>query len=338
MNLSVDIKRLNLVHTWTIARGSSDYKDNVFVKIERDGISGIGEAAPNVRYNETAKKTKMRIESARKLLEDADFLQYDHLIKSLRTAFNDQNCAKAALDMAILDWVGKKYNLPLYKIWGLNPEKSPLSSYSIGIDTPENMAKIAQEKNEMPILKIKLGSHNDRDIIKTIRSVTDRVIRIDANEGWTDRKKALAEIRWLADQNIEFVEQPMPAAQYEDMIWLKKHSPLPLIADEAVITSAEIPMLAKAYHGINIKIMKSCGLQEAMTMIRMARSLDMKVMLGCMVESSVAISAAAQLAPLVDYADLDGALLLKEDPFRGVEINKGRLQYSDMPGIGIIKI
>ena len=218
---------------------------------------------------------------------------------------------------------------------GLNPENAPLTSFSIGIDTPENMQERVREMAHMPIFKIKLGKENDREIITAIRQVTDHTIRVDANEGWKDREEAIKNIEWLEKQNVEFIEQPMPAAMLEETAWLKERSPLPLIADEAVKKTADIPKLAEAYHGINIKLMKSGGILEALSMIHIARAMEMQIMLGCMVETSVAISAAAQIAPLVDYIDLDGNLLLKEDPYTGVKHKTGRLIFNELPGLGI---
>jgi len=191
------------------------------------------------------------------------------------------------------------------------------------------------EAADMPIYKIKIGKDNDREIIRGIREVTDKPIRVDANEGWKDREQALKQIEWLAGQNIEFVEQPMPEAQLTDTLWLKERSPLPLFADESVHTARDIPRLAGAFHGINIKLMKSCGLLEGMCMVHTARAVEMQIMLGCMVESSLPISAAAQLAPQTDYIDLDGNLLLKHDPFSGLDQDGGRFRLSSLPGIGV---
>jgi L-alanine-DL-glutamate epimerase-like enolase superfamily enzyme len=221
---------------------------------------------------------------------------------------------------------------------GLNPENAPLTSFSIGIDTPLNMQQRINEKSEMPIFKIKLGKDNDREIIEAIRKVTQNVIRVDANEGWYDKEEAIQQIEWLAKQNVEFVEQPMPADMLEETAWLKERSPLPLIADEAVKQTADIPNLAQAYHGINIKLMKSGGILEALSMIHLARAMKMQIMIGCMVESSVAISAAAQIAPLVDYIDLDGNLLLANDPYSGVKVIEGKLKYNSSPGLGVLPV
>ena len=333
--LKTEIKRLTLAHTWTISRNSSDYKDNVIVTLEKDGIKAIGEAAPNIRYDEDADRTVQRIMSNQNLFEQNDLFRYQDFKKKLDMRITDQSCAKAALDMMVLDWVGKSLKVPVYKMLGLSPENAPLTSFSIGIDTPGNMQDRVREMAHMPIFKIKLGKENDREIITAIRQVTDHAIRVDANEGWKNKEEAIKNIEWLDKQNVEFVEQPMPAAMLEEAAWLKERSPLPLIADEAVKKTADIPKLAQAYHGINIKLMKSGGILEALSMIHIARAMEMQIMLGCMVETSVAISAAAQIAPLVDFIDLDGNILLKDDPYTGVKQKNGRLIYSDLPGLGI---
>ena len=333
--IEVKVKRLFLKHTWTISRGSSDFKDNVFVRIEKDGIVGYGEAAPNVRYGENAKLTTQRINEAKKIFHNRDFFHYVDIKEALDATITDQSCAKAALDIALMDWIGKALNVPLYKLWGLNTAHAPLTSFSIGIDTPEVIRQKVKEAEPYPILKVKVGTDRDEEIIGAVRSVTDKPIRVDANEGWHDKREALRKIQWLIDQGVEFIEQPMPAEMLEETAWLRKQVKIPIIADEAVKMAADIPKLVGAYDGINIKLMKSGGLQEAYRMIQVAKAFGMKIMLGCMIESSVAISAAAQLAPLVDYADLDGNLLIKNDPFRGVRVDHGKFIYSQKPGLGV---
>jgi len=235
-----------------------------------------------------------------------------------------------------MDWVGKALNAPLYRLWGLNPEKSPLTSFSIGIDTPEVMAQKTREAAPYKILKVKVGKPNDEEFIKAVRSVApDKPIRVDANEGWTDKEEAIKKIEWLVKNGIEFIEQPMPSHMMEETAWLRDRSPVPIIADEAVKSARDIPKLAEAYDGINIKIMKSGGLQEAMRMIWLAKSLSMKIMIGCMIESSVAITAAAQMCSLIDYADLDGNLLISNDPYVGATLIDGHVVVNDKPGIGV---
>ena len=333
--IEVKTKRLDLAHTWTISRNSSNFKNNVFVKLEKDGIVGYGEAAPNVRYGENSELTTKRIHEAESIFQSADFFHYVDIKQKLDQTILDQSCAKTALDIALMDWVGKAFNVPLYKLWGLNPEEAPVTSFSIGIDTPEVIRQKIREAAPYPILKIKVGKKNDEEIMKTVRSETDKTLRVDANEGWKTKEEALEKIQWLKSQGVEFVEQPMPADMIAETAWLRERVDIPIVADEAVKTAADIPKLATAYDGINIKLMKSGGLQEALRMIMMAKALGLKIMLGCMIESSVAITAAAHLTPYVDWADLDGNLLIKNDPFSGVKVNKGRFVFNDKPGLGV---
>jgi L-alanine-DL-glutamate epimerase-like enolase superfamily enzyme len=333
--IEVKTRRLFLKDTWTIARNSSNYKDNVFVKIEKDGVVGYGEAAPNVRYGEDHKKTMDRIKGVKNLFKKHDLWHYVDLIEDIFSAIKDQNCARCALDIALMDWIGKKLNIPLFRLWGLDKSKTPITSYSIGMDTPEVIKRKVKAAEKYPLLKIKVGKDNDEEIIKTVRSITDKPIRVDANEGWKSKELALAKIKWLQEMGIEFVEQPMPSEMLKETQWLRDRIDIPIIADEAVKTSADIPKLAEAYDGINIKLMKAGGVQEAMRMINMAKSLNMKIMLGCMIESSIAIAAATHISPLVDWADLDGNLLLRDDPFNGVDVDNGKLILSDKPGLGI---
>lgn len=333
--IEVKKRRLKLAHTWTISRNSSDYKDNVFVKIEKDGISGYGEAGPNIRYGEDWEKTTDRINKAKPIFENNDLWHFVDIKNELDKTITDQSCAKCALDIALMDWIGKSMNMPLYKIWGLDKSKTPVTTLSIGIDTPEVIKQKVREAEKYPRLKIKVGKDNDKEVIDAVRSVTDKTLVVDANEGWKTKEVALEKIKWLVSEGVEFIEQPMPSTMIEETRWLRDRVDVPIIADEAVKTAADIPLLSTAYDGINIKLMKAGGLQEAMRMIQMAKALNMKIMLGCMIESSIAISAAAHLSPLVDYADLDGNLLLAEDPFDGVKVEKGKLILNDKPGLGI---
>jgi len=333
--LEVKTKRLNLQHTWTISRNSSDYKDNVFVKIEKDGINGFGEAAPNIRYGEDADKTTKRINDCRGLITEYNLWHFAELKEELFKLITDQNCARCALDTALMDWVTKKLNVPLYKFLGIDKNKAPVTSFSIGIDTPEVIKQKVREAEPYPVLKIKVGRDNDEEILDAVRSVTDKPIRVDANEGWKSKEIALEKIKWLKTMGVEFIEQPMPSDMIEETRWLRDRVDMPIVADEAVKTAADIPKLAVAYDGINIKLMKAGGIQEALRMIHLAKALNMKIMLGCMIESSIAIAAAAHLSPMVDWADLDGNLLISNDPFSGVDVEQGKLLLSDEPGLGI---
>ncbi|MBN1153346.1 dipeptide epimerase [candidate division KSB1 bacterium] len=333
--LEYKIKELRLQHTWTIARNSSDVKYNVFVKYERDGIVGIGEAAPNVRYNETPESTVETIEKAKPIFEKMDPWKYVDLGYAVQGVVQEQTAAKCAMDIALMDWIAKKLGVPLYQFYGLNKSKTPITSFSIGIDTPEVMQQKIREAERYPVLKIKVGKDNDEEILAAVREATDKTLRVDANEGWKTKEEALEKIKWLEQMNVEFIEQPLPSSMLEETKWLRERVNMPIIADEAVKSAADIPKLATAYDGINIKIMKSAGIQEAMRMIWMARSLGMKIMLGCMIESSCAISAAAHISPLVDWADLDGNLLISNDPFKGATVVQGKLILPDAPGLGL---
>jgi L-alanine-DL-glutamate epimerase-like enolase superfamily enzyme len=261
------------------------------------------------------------------LLED--ILNYTDSIEQGNTS------AKCAVDLALHDWVGKKLGVPLYKLWGLNPDKTAKCSFTIAIDSKEVVEQKVHEAEEYPILKVKVGLDNDKEMITTIRSITDKVLYVDANEGWKDKHLALERIKWLKDQNVEFVEQPMPADQFDDIKWLRDRSDLPLIADESVLRLSEVPKLAEAFDGINIKLMKCTGVREAMRMISTAKALNMKIMMGCMIETAVGVSAGAHLSPLLDYADLDGNVLITNDPFEGVRNIRGELKLNNKPGLGV---
>ncbi len=327
---------LELRHTWTIARGSRKTSTITFVEIMCDGISGIGEAALSTaaRYGETK-------DTVLEFLKKLDFRNFDSpfqledILNYIANVAPGNFAAKAAIDIALHDWVGKKIKLPLYQLWGLNPARTPITTFSIAIDTPEVMVQKVLEAAEYPVLKIKVGKDNDEEIIRAIRQVTQKPLRVDANEGWKTKELALERIQWLETQGVELIEQPLPTTQLADMIWLKERVNMPIFADESVLGPTSIPLLKDAFDGINIKLMKCGGLREAMKMIQIARALGMKVMMGCMIESSVAISAAAQLSPLLDYADLDGNLLITNDPYIGAQVKQGKVILSQDPGIGI---
>jgi L-alanine-DL-glutamate epimerase-like enolase superfamily enzyme len=333
--ISTKIRKLQLRNTWTISRNSSSFKENVFVEIEKDSVVGYGEAAPNVRYGETPEMTEKTINKVSEVLLKQDLFKYSQVKEMLDELIVGQNCAKAALDMAVMDWVAKSLNTPLYKMLGLDPDKTPVTSYTIGIDEPDMIKTKVSQALDYPILKIKVGNQNDEEIIDAVRSITDKPIRVDANEGWLDKETAVKKIEWMQSKGVEFVEQPMPAKMLEETAWLRQRVDMPLIADEAVINATDIASVSQVYDGINIKLMKSGGIQEALNMIHAARPAGLKIMIGCMIESSIAITAAAHLSPLVDWADLDGNLLISNDPFTGVKVSQGRLILNDQPGIGI---
>ncbi len=334
MRLNIWRSSLQLKHEFTIAHGTRTLVPVVFLELHHDGIVGIGEASPSSRYGETVESVEAFLSKVNLEPFESPFI-IDAILGYIRDIAPGNSAAKAAIDIALHDWIGKKLGIPLYQFLGLEGKQTPYSSYTIGIDTPEKVMQKVEEAAEYPILKIKLGLENDREIMIAIRRVTRKTLRVDVNEGWKTRELALESIEWLSELGVEFVEQPMPASQIDDIAWLRERSPLPLIADESVMRLEDIPVLAHAFDGINIKLMKCTGIREALKMISAARASRLKVMMGCMVESSVGISAAAQLSPLIDFADLDSAEMISNDPYEGAVIEKGRLKLPDRPGIGV---
>jgi len=334
MPLTFERIDLYLRHTFRIARGAEDIAPVILTRFEHDGIKAYGEASPSSHYGETA-------ETVQDFLNQVDLNQFSDPFKlqdilpyidNIRTG---NAAAKAAVDIALHDWIGKKLGAPLFRLWGLDKSKTPVTSFTIGIDSPDVIVQKIGEAEEYPILKIKLGSDDDKEIMAAVRKATKKPVRVDANEGWKSKELALERIKWLEQEGVEFVEQPLPASDLAGSAWLRERVSLPLIADENCLRVHDIPELADAFDGINIKLMKCGGLWEAMKMIHTAKGMGMKVMLGCMIESSVAITAAAHLSPLVDYADLDGNLLVTNDPFEGVKVERGKLILPDAPGLGV---
>jgi L-alanine-DL-glutamate epimerase-like enolase superfamily enzyme len=336
-DIRTEVIRLKLQHTWTTTMSSSDYRDTLFVHYTRDGISGVGEGAPIIRYHEDALGGQKTVSAIDDLLTTADPLQFDKLNRLILERVESEWAAKSAVDIAVLDWVGQKLGLPIHRLLGLDPKDAPVTTFSIGIDTPDATREKVKEAAPYLVLKVKVGLDSDEQTIAAVRSVTDKPLRVDANEGWKDREVAARKIEWLAKQNVEFIEQPMPADRIEDIAWLRERVSLPIIADEACLRPSDIPKLAQAYDGVNIKLDKAGGILQGYRMIQIARSLGLKTMLGCMVSSSVAITAAAQLSPLVDYADLDGNLLISNDPYEGVKVEDGKLVLPNAPGLGVRK-
>ena len=273
------------------------------------------------------------------LKQFADPFCLDDILTYVDSLSPGDSAAKAAVDIALHDLVGKMLGAPWYRIWGYDPAKAPATTFTIGIDTPEVVREKTLEcAGKFRILKVKVGLDTDKQMIETIRSVTDVPLAVDANQGWTDRFKALDMIYWLRDHGVKMVEQPLPVDRVDDQAWLNERSPLPLFADESIQRLADVPRMKGLFSGINIKLMKCTGMREAHRMVEVARALDMQVMLGCMTETSCGISAAAQLSPAVDFADLDGNLLISNDLFSGVTVEQGRLVLPDRPGIGVVKL
>lgn len=331
---------LDLRHPFTVAVNSRTTTPVMLVEVEQDGFVGYGEASmpPYLRENhETAAAFLSKIDINK--YSDDGFSYFDDIQwSSIDMLAPGNHAAKAAVDIALHDWFGKKAGTAWYRILRLDPAKTPLTSFTIGIDTKEIVRQRVKEAEQYKILKVKLGRDNDREIIETIRTLTNKPIRVDVNQGWKDKSHSLRMIEWLATKKVELVEQPMPAEMVEEHAWLTERSPLPIIGDESVVRLPDVRKAAGVYNGINIKLMKCTGMHEAIEMIHLARKLELKVMLGCMTETSCAISAAAQLSPLVDYADLDGALLIKNDPFRGATVVDGKIVIPQGPGIGVVKV
>jgi L-alanine-DL-glutamate epimerase-like enolase superfamily enzyme len=332
---TTSIVRLNLQHTWTTTMSSSQYRDTLHTAYARDGITGHGEGAPIVRYHEDAAGAQKAADSVRDLLLSADPMQFAKIMAEVFQRVPGEWAGKAAIDIALMDWVGQKLKIPLYSYFGLDPADTPLTTFSIGIDTPEITKQKTREAEDFPILKVKVGLATDEPTIEAVRSVTKKPLRVDANEGWTDKEEAVRKINWLEKMGVEFIEQPMPAEMIEETRWVRSRVHIPVIADEACQRASDIPKLRDAFDGVNVKLDKSGGMLEACRMIQIAKALGMKTMLGCMVSSSVSVTAAAHLSPLVDYADLDGNLLISNDPFHGVRVEKGKLILPKAPGLGL---
>jgi len=333
MRFSCEPLTLRTRHVFAISRGASDTFGGAIVHLEHDGITGIGEAAPSPFYGENQSTVLAVLGVLKQDVPDDPFLMdeaHDRLEKRIR----GNPAAKAAIDIALHDLVCKRLGLPLYRFFGLSPERALTTSFTIGIDEIDVMKQNAVEASEFPILKIKVGTDRDEFVLDAIRSVTNRTLRVDANCAWTARE-AVQKIARLEKFGIEFVEQPIAPGDPDGLRFVRENASVPIIADESVKTSIDIERLIGAVDGINIKLMKCGGLYEAVKMIHTARALGMKVMLGCMVESSVGITAAAHLSPAADYADLDGNLLLAEDPFSGVKVKQGKLLLPSEPGLGV---
>ncbi len=326
---------LEMRYVFTVASFSRTTTPVVLTQLEYDGIIGYGEASMPPYLGESQESVinflnKIDLSGFNSPFQTEELLAYVDQISAKNTA------AKASVDIALHDLIGKILGQPFYKIWGLNPALIPATSYTIGIDTEEVIRKKVIEADQFKILKVKLGLETDKMIIDTIRQCTDRPLCADVNQGWKTKEQALEMSHWLAERGVVFLEQPMPKEQIDDNAWLTAHSPIPTIADEACQRLSDVPALQGVYSGINIKLMKCTGMREAKRMAELAQSLKMKVMIGCMTETSCAISAAAQLAPLVDWADLDGALLIGNDIYDGMKVIDGQCILPDRPGIGIL--
>ncbi len=328
MKLSYEPFTVKLKTTWRIAHGATDQRQNVFVQIG----DGVGEAAGVPHHGESQEGIIAYLQA----VAGRDWDPFD-LEEPLAVLPGGSSAAKAAIDLALHDALGKRLGQPLYRLLGLNPASAPPTTYTISIDKPEVMAERARA-SKMPALKIKLGGgEDDLKVVRMIRESTDASLRVDANAGWS-REQAFFLIPRLAEFGIEFVEQPLAMGDIEGLRWLHDQKPgLPIFADENVKTSQDVAAHAGAVDGVVIKLAKTGGIREALRAIHTARALDLQVMIGCMVETSLAVSAAAQLAPLCDFADLDSPLLLANDPFIGLTYNGAQLVLSSQPGLGVTR-
>ena len=325
---------LELKHPFAIAKFSRTSTPLLLLKLDYEGTVGYGEASMVPYMGEN-------FESASAFLAKVDWnrfafpFDFQDMVTYLDHIGPGNPAIKAAIDIALHDLSGKLSGKPCYEMFGANPANMPVTSYTIGIDTPEVLKEKVADAKDFKVLKIKLGRDNDRELIRTIRSVSNLPLYVDANQGWHDRKKAIDDVYWLHDQGVVLIEQPMDKNDLEGNGWLTGRSPIPILADEAVQRLADMDKIRGAYHGINIKLMKSGGMFEAYQMIEKARSFGMKVLIGCMSETSVATLAGAALAPLCDWADLDGPWLTKNNPFDAPQFVEGKYELKNLPGLGL---
>ncbi len=335
LNLTFEPYELKLRHAFNLARSQRTTTPDVQVRIEYDGVTGYGEASMPPYLGENVESV-CKFLSSLDLGQFADPFRIEDIHEYMDSVAPANRAAKASVDIALHDLTGKIMGQPWYKIWGLNPEKAPNTSFTISYDAdPTEMAAKIAETAPFKVVKVKMGVGHDKETVEALRRVSDVAICVDANQGWTDKEQALEMCEWLAERNCLFVEQPMPKEMIEETAWVRERSPLPLIADEFMQRLPDVKRAAEAYDGINIKLMKSTGMHEAYKMATLARALGMKVMLGCMTETSCAVTAAAQLSPMVDWADLDGNLLIANDRFDGIKIVDGKVTIPDRPGIGV---
>ena len=336
IRLDTEILTLVTKHPFIIARGGSSQYRTVKVTLrDRDGTEGWGEAAPSKFYGETADTIVAALGVYGQAMPESPF-ELEDAERVWETMMRGHPSARAALSAAMHDLAGKKLGVPLYRMWGLDPARAPRTTFTIGLDTPERVRAKVAEAAEYPILKIKLGTDHDVEILRTIRNETDRELRVDANCGWTV-KHTIAMLPVLEEFGVTVLEQPLVPQDLDGLGEIRRRATIPLIADESCLTSYDIPRLAGRVDGINIKLAKCGSLREALRMIAIARAHHMTVMVGCMIESSLSITAAAHFTPLVDIVDLDGAALLAEDPFIGATIHGGQVRLPSGPGLGVTR-
>ena len=336
MSLHLEAEPLDLHtrHPFLIARGGHAQHRTIWVRLrDDDGAEGWGEAAATTYYGETP-ETVLAALAAYVPHLPADPFNLDAAERELEEALGANPAARAALSSALHDLVGKRLGAPLWKLWGLDPGRAPPSTFTIGLDSPDKMRAKVLEAEPYPILKVKLGTHRDGEILRAIRSATEKELRVDANAGWT-RKQAIAMLPVLREFGVTVLEQPLSPHDLGGLAAVSRASTIPVIADESCLVAADIPRLVGAVDGINIKLAKCGSLREALRMIAVARVHGLIVMVGCMIESSIGITAAAHITPLVDLVDLDGAALLSDDPFEGATIDRGRVVLPGIPGLGV---
>lgn len=337
LKLSYRPYELQLRHVFTVAASSRTTTPVVLTTIEYEGVRGYGEASMPPYLGESHESV-LGFLSKVNLEQFTDPFLIEDILEYIEGVMPGNYAAKASLDIALHDLTGKLLGQPWFRLWGLNQAKTPLTSFTIGIDTADVVREKTLEAAEFKLLKIKLGRDNDREMIETVRSVTDVPIFVDVNQGWKDRVYAMEMAHFLNENNCQFIEQPMPKEMKDDIAWLTAGSPLPIVADEALQTYRDLLGMKGIYSGINIKLMKCGGMHAAYKMVTMARQMGMKILIGCMTETSCAVSAASQLSPLVDWADLDGNLLIANDVYKGMTVVDGRVKIPDGPGIGITEI
>lgn len=338
LSLAHDVVTVRTKRPFTISRGSASEYRLVRVRItDGDGVEGWGEAAPSRFYGETPESVTSALDRLAPVVHASDGWDLETLEAEMSKVLRFNGSAKSAVSAAMHDLVGKRLGVPLYRLWGLDPAKAPPSSFTIAIAaTEDELVKSVEDAAEYPVLKVKLGTPNDASIIRTVRQAApNKVLRVDANAAWS-AKHALEMIEVLLEQGVEFVEQPLPPHDLAGLRFVRERSPLPVVADESCIVATDIPKLEGVVDGINIKLSKCGGLREALKMIATARAHGMLVMCGCMIETSLGITAAAHLAPLLDCADLDGAALLADDPYVGASIEGGRIGIPSGAGLGVV--
>lgn len=335
MRLSVSRLELATTFEFRIAVGASTTHENTLVELSHDGVTGLGEAAPSHYYGETRDLVEYALAQwAPHLGEDPFAL--DAIERRLDAVLLGNRAARAAIDMALHDWIGRKLGLPVWKLLGLDRTRTPLSCVTLGMASPEEMERKLETVRHFPMIKVKLGAPGDVENLRRIRRRFSGRLQVDANTAW-NATDAVRVLKAIADLEVELVEQPVPRGDLDGLQWVRERSPIPVFADESAHLASDVANLAGRVDGVNFKIMKSGGIREMMRGIQVARAHGMKVMLGSMVESSLALSAAAQLAPLADYLDLDGHWLLREDPFDGAPQDAGRIVLSDRPGLGAVR-